>query len=73
MSTKSSLKHERDEDTGQQFHLYEELFDEDHVYLELTGFPFEAASSVSLSGIGPGRVAVQLPREWAVKLGLVEA
>jgi hypothetical protein len=73
MSTKASLKYERDEASGQQFHLYNEVFDDDHVYLELEGFPFEAASSIVLSGQGPGRVAVRLPNEWARKLGLLDA
>ena len=71
MSTKGSLKFEHDEATGQQVHLYREAFDDDHVYLELTGFPFEASSSVELTGQGPGRVSVRLPEEWAKKLGLL--
>jgi hypothetical protein len=73
MSTKSSLKFESDDASGQKAHLYEELFDDDHVYLELTGFPFEVASSAGLSGQGPGRVAIRLPLVWAKKLGLVGA
>lgn len=71
MSTKSSLKFESDEATGQQAHLYREAFDDDHVYLELTGFPFEASSSVELTGQGRGRMSVRLPEEWAKKLGLL--
>lgn len=73
MSTKGTLKYERDEATKQQVHLYQDVFDEDHVYLELVGFPFEAASSIALSSQGPGRVAVRLPNEWARKLGLLDA
>jgi len=34
MSTKSSLKCEDDQTTGQRFHLYEEVFDEGNIYLE---------------------------------------
>ncbi len=33
MSTRSSLKYEADDITGQTVHLYEDLFDDDHVYL----------------------------------------
>jgi len=72
MSTKTSLRYERDEATGQQVHLYEDVFDEEHVCLELEGFPFEAASSAALSGQGPVRLTVRLPHAWAQKLGLLE-
>ena len=74
MSTKASLKYERDDAAGQQFHLYREAFDEDEqVYLVLEGFPFEAASSMDLSGQGVTRVAIRLPDTWANKLGLIAA
>ena len=73
MSTKNSLKYERDQATGQQVHLYQDAFDEEHVCLELEGFPFEAASSAALSGQGPARITVRLPNAWAQKLGLLEA
>lgn len=73
MSAKGSLKFESDEVSGQQLHLYREVFDEAHVYLELVGFPFEASSSIELSGQEPGRVAIRLPDEWARKLGLLDA
>jgi hypothetical protein len=72
MSTKASLKYHWDEVTGQGVHLYQDVFDEGHVSLEIVGFPFEAASSIELSGQGPGRVAVRLPHAWAQKLGLLE-
>ncbi len=74
MSTKSSLKFEYNEATGQMAHLYREGFDEDeeYVYLELQGFPFEASSSLDLSGEGMTRVAVRLPDALARKLGLLE-
>ncbi len=41
MSTKSTLKYDRDQTSGQSFHLYEECFEEGEVYLELEGFLFE--------------------------------
>jgi hypothetical protein len=72
MSTKSTLKYDRDQTTGQSFHLYEECFEDGHVYLELEGFPFEAASSAILSEEGPSRLVVRLPNAWAQKLGLLE-
>ncbi len=61
MSTKRSLKFERDEATRQQVHLYQDVFDEEYVYLETEGFPFEAATSVELSGDGAARLTVGLP------------
>jgi len=75
MSTKISLKHQSDEDAGGgRFHLYRDCFDEDNefVYLELVGVPFETATSSDLSGKGPPRVAVRIPEAWARKLGLVK-
>jgi hypothetical protein len=71
VSTKSSLKYEDDQTTGQRFHLYEEVFDEGNIYLELTGFQFEASSSAELSGNGVPRLVVKLPVAWAQKLGIV--
>ena len=71
MSTRASLKYETDESTGQTVHLYEEVFDEDHVYLETIGLPFETSSSIDLSGQGPNQVAIRLPLELARKLGLL--
>jgi hypothetical protein len=72
MSTKCTLKHGRDESTGQSFHLYEECFEDGNVYLELEGFPFEAASSAMLYDQAPTRLVVRLPTAWAEKLGLLE-
>jgi hypothetical protein len=73
MSTKGSLKYERDEVSGGWFHLYREVFDEEgtFVYLELGGVPFECASSAGLSSQGQSSVTVRIPEEWARKLGLV--
>ena len=73
MSTRCSLKYETDENTGETVHLYEEVFDDDHVYLELKGFPFEVSSSIELSAQGPGRVAVRLPIELARRVGLLDS
>ncbi len=74
MSTKSTQKYEQDAKTGQGFHVYEEVFDEGNVYLELTGFQFEASTSgTELLNVGGPRVVVKLPVEWAEKLGLVKS
>jgi hypothetical protein len=73
MSTKSSIRYEHDDDSGKQFHLYNEVFEPESVYLELIGFHFEASS---LPGItydkGNPRVVLKFPFEWAKKLGLVD-
>jgi hypothetical protein len=72
MSTKDILRQERDESTGQGFQVYNQIFDEEgDVYIELEGFHFEAASSAPLV-TGKPRLVVQLPREWAQKIGLLE-
>jgi hypothetical protein len=42
MSTTKTLKYHRDENTGQAFRIYAELFGEKDVYLELEGVRFEA-------------------------------
>jgi hypothetical protein len=72
MSTRSTLKFEMDEATQQLAHLYQEVFDEGYVFLELRGFPFEAANSVELSGQGAARIAIRLPNALAQKLGLLK-
>lgn len=72
MSTKSSLKY-HSEEGGASFNLYRECFDfdEEFVYLEVHGVPFETASSIELSGCGPGSVTIRLPDSWARTLGLI--
>ena len=71
MSTKITIKFEEDKATRQIVHLYAEAFDEDHTYLALEGFHFEAASSMNLSGEWGPRLTLKLPNEWADKLGLI--
>jgi hypothetical protein len=72
MSTKGSIAYENDEATGHTFHLYEECFEDGNIYLELTGFPFEASSglNIGLDEVNP-HLVVKFPVEWAKKLGLV--
>jgi len=51
MSTRCTIKDDRDEATGQGFHLYEDLADEsDCVMLDLEGFTFETSVSFAPSG-----------------------
>jgi hypothetical protein len=71
MSTKATLKYERDDSTRKEFHLYNDLYDEDHLYLALEGFHFEAASSMNLSGEWGPRLTLKLPNSWAHKLGMI--
>ena len=71
MSTKSTIRYETDEGSQQGFHLYDEVFDEENVYLELQGFQFECSTSVELSGNGVPDLTVKLPRAWTEKLGLI--
>lgn len=72
MSTKVSRKYEFNKETDQGFHLYEECLGDGNVYLELTGFQFEASMG-NLSGDGIQRLTVKLPLAWAEKLGLISA
>ena len=53
MSTKGTLKHEYDPATGQGFHLYEEMFEPGHVYLEVAGV--RSRSRARSSCPAPGR------------------
>jgi hypothetical protein len=72
MSTRGTIRLERDEATGQGIHLYREVFDDvNHLYVALEGFHFEAASSMNLSGEWGPRLTLKLPNEWARKLGLI--
>jgi uncharacterized protein involved in tellurium resistance len=72
MSTKRTICFEEDKATREEIHIYEDLFDEEHVFLEVYGFSFETESSMNLSGRGPGRVTICFPNEWARKLGLID-
>ena len=73
MSTKGTLKYEHDDRTGEAFHLYEEVFDDENVYLELEGFQFEATSSTGFPDGGRPRVVLRVSNRSAEKLGLIEA
>jgi hypothetical protein len=67
VSTRSSIKHEHDEETGRGFHLYTDWLDKcvgaEVVHLRLDGVAFEASSN--------GTVTVTLRRDMAERLGLL--
>ena len=72
MSTRCTIKDDRDEGTGQGFHLYEDLADEsDCVMLELEGFTFETSVAFTPSGRPDMRVLVRVPKRFARSLGLL--
>ena len=65
MSTKVTIKAGGDAPGG--FHLFDEIFDPDNVHLALDGVEFTA----SFGPNGASHVVVQIPIEWAKKLGLI--
>lgn len=72
MSTRSTIKDDRDEAAGQGFHLYEDLADDrDCVMLDLEGFTFETSVSFAPSGRAEMRVIVRIPKRFARSLGLI--
>jgi hypothetical protein len=72
MSTRCTIKYERDEATGQKIHLCEDLLDDpDCVLLEVEGFTFETSVSVAPSGRLDTRALLRIPKRWARKLGLI--
>jgi hypothetical protein len=72
MSTRCTIKYERDEATGQEIHLYEDLLDDPEcVLLEVEGFTFEASVSVAPSGRLDTRALLRIPKPWARKLRLI--
>jgi len=69
MSTKSSIKYQKDTIDGPSFHLFEECHDagpDRPVYLELSGVQVELETQTS-----GAMVTVRIPREWARALGLL--
>jgi hypothetical protein len=54
------------------FHLYNEVFGDDYVYLELGGVPFQATNCTHLdAGTGPGSATIRIPNGWARRLGFI--
>ena len=71
MSTRSTIKYERDENSGAGFHLFEDVLDDNPdneatVYLELFHVPM-----VNVLCCHGNCVEVEIPREWARKLGML--
>lgn len=68
MSTKITIQYLNEGDA--RLSLYYECLDDpiEFIYLELDGVPFEAESSIYLSGTGPSHVAVRVPVKWAAEL-----
>lgn len=65
MSTRSTIKDDRDEATGQGFHLHEDLMDKrDCVMLDLEGLTFETSVSFAPSGGLEMRVLVPIPKRF---------
>jgi hypothetical protein len=71
MGTKLNRRSEDDEVSHEGFYLYEEVFDDENVYLQLQGFQFEVSTSREFSGNGVPIVTVKLPVAWAEKLGIM--
>ncbi len=72
MSTKSTIKHGEMPD-GQVFHLHEDvLFEDGYVGLDLTNVEFSVKSWEGPKGLQT-RIELQIPREIAIKLGLLPA
>ena len=57
MSTKQTIKH------SDNYHLFTDVFDEMHVYLQLTDVQFEVSNM---------EVTVLIPIRWAKELGLIK-
>ena len=72
MSTRCTIKYERDESTGQAIHLYEDLLDDPScVLLDLEGFTFETSVSVAPSGRLGTRALLRILKPWARKQGMI--
>jgi hypothetical protein len=71
MSTKGTRRYETAQGNQQGFHLYDEVFDDENVYLELQGFQFECSTGGLYEG-GLPSLTVKLPLAWAEKLGLIK-
>lgn len=72
MSTRCTIKHERDETAGMGFHLYEDLAEDRHsVMLELEGFTFDTTVSYASSGEFETRILLRIPKRWARAMGLI--
>lgn len=70
MSTRCSLKYERDEATGREAHTYLDLEEPGYVLLEAKGFAFDVEGPINLSTEYPLSISINLSKEKARELGL---
>lgn len=63
MSTKIGIK--MIDINGEHSYVYQEIFEDDKIYLQLEGINFEASNE------GRGKVTVELSSEHALKLGII--
>jgi hypothetical protein len=72
MTTRLSLKKERNKATGEGFHLFREYNWPDSVTLELEGVPFESSAWIDpATGKTETSISIRIPDSWARKLGLI--
>lgn len=70
MSTRCSLKYERDEATGREAHIYLDLDEPGYVLLEAKGFAFEVEGAINLSTEYPLSIWISVSDEQVRRLGL---
>jgi hypothetical protein len=70
MSTRCSVKYERDEATGREAHIYLDFEEPGYVLLEAKGFAFEVEGPINLSTEYPLSIGISLSDEQARKLSL---
>ena len=72
MSPQCTIKDARGEGTGQGFHLYEDLVqDENGVMMELEGLPFETSTFFTSRWTFDTRLLLTTRRRWARELGML--
>lgn len=71
MSPQCTIKNTRDEGTGQGFHLYEDLVQDEDCVMELEGLPFETSTFFTSHGTFDTRILLTIRRGWAHELGLL--
>ena len=72
MSPQCTIKNTRDKGTGQGFHLYEDLVQDEDCVMELEGLPFETSTFFTSHGTFDTRILLTIRRGWAHELGLLQ-
>ncbi|MCX5591922.1 hypothetical protein [Alcaligenes endophyticus] len=67
MSTKNTLAYHDSNDDTPSWHLYEDVFDEEAVYLSLEGVAIELTAREA----GSSTITLRLPQKTATQLGLL--